>query len=328
MPSSPQGIEIVRFEPAQHDVDSLHDTAFDVQNLLHGVLVEHYQESLGLPVNTDMHNPNKPEKVIWQRVSLSNSGSLEPEGGVVYWLARDTHENDKVVGICKLRRIGDSCVNIDEFDVMGPGRYDRAGRGYRGQGIGRLLLARAANDPDILRGDSLSLEVVAGNPARRLYESLGFVSTGETNQYGVAFRRVRGQPPVLFERMISSPRTVIARIQATFEQNSGLDLTSETPTIDPTSNLEHLTSTLGGIALEHIPSTVGGIDERIEAIRERIASIQSNITESNRRESEARISTLQQAVSNLEGAANVLSQGNNSVTDSIGGYVEEVGGEE
>ncbi len=105
-----------------------------------------------------------------------------------------------------------------------------------------------------------------------------------------------------------------------------LDLTSETPTIDPTSNLEHLTSTLGGIALEHIPSTVGGIDERIEAIRERIASIQSNITESNRRESEARISTLQQAVSNLEGAANVLSQGNNSVTDSIGGYVEEVGG--
>ncbi len=98
--------------------------------------------------------------------------------------------------------------------------------------------------------------------------------------------------------------------------------------IDPASTLEHLTSTLGGIALEHIPSTVGGIDERIEAIRERIASIQSNITESNRRESEARISTLQQAVSNLEGAANVLSQGNNSVADSIGGYVEEVGGSE
>ncbi len=98
--------------------------------------------------------------------------------------------------------------------------------------------------------------------------------------------------------------------------------------IDPASTLEHLTSTLGGIALEHIPSTVGGIDERIEAIRERIASIQSNITESNRRESEARISTLQQAVSNLEGAANVLSQGNNSVADFIGGYVEEVGGSE
>lgn len=46
--------------------------------------------------------------------------------------------------------------------------------GHRGQGIGRALLETLISDARIARLQSLCLSVEEGNPARRLYERLGF----------------------------------------------------------------------------------------------------------------------------------------------------------
>ena len=73
------------------------------------------------------------------------------------------------VGLLKL-----SCANVEwhvhQFQVL---------PGYQGRGIGeavlRLVLAKA-KDANV----AVSLSVLHGNPARRLYERLGFEPAGET----------------------------------------------------------------------------------------------------------------------------------------------------
>lgn len=54
--------------------------------------------------------------------------------------------------------------------------------GYRGQGIGRQLLAAAEAEARQLGCCKLTLEVRTDNPARRLYERFGFAA-GEPGQY-------------------------------------------------------------------------------------------------------------------------------------------------
>ncbi len=46
--------------------------------------------------------------------------------------------------------------------------------GYRGRGIGRALLETLVTDARIVGFSSLSLSVEDGNPARKLYERIGF----------------------------------------------------------------------------------------------------------------------------------------------------------
>ena len=54
--------------------------------------------------------------------------------------------------------------------------------GYQGQGIGTGLI-RDLQDEAERQGVPLKLQVLQGNPARRLYEQLGFVPTGETETH-------------------------------------------------------------------------------------------------------------------------------------------------
>ncbi|MFJ3461083.1 GNAT family N-acetyltransferase [Achromobacter spanius] len=50
---------------------------------------------------------------------------------------------------------------------------------YQGQGLGRRLLAKVLDRAD-KEGAPVTLSVLKGNPARRLYEALGFTSVMET----------------------------------------------------------------------------------------------------------------------------------------------------
>lgn len=50
---------------------------------------------------------------------------------------------------------------------------------FQGQGLGRRLLAKVLDRAD-KEGAPVTLSVLKGNPARRLYEALGFTSVKET----------------------------------------------------------------------------------------------------------------------------------------------------
>lgn len=55
---------------------------------------------------------------------------------------------------------------------------------YQGQGIGTQLIASVL-DRAFGRGLPVTLRVLKGNPARRLYERLGFVAVGETETHSL-----------------------------------------------------------------------------------------------------------------------------------------------
>jgi ribosomal protein S18 acetylase RimI-like enzyme len=77
---------------------------------------------------------------------------------------------DEAIGLLKLTRAGSKWY-LHQIQVM---------PGYQSKGIGRLVLgtvlAEAAS-----AGVAVSLSVLHGNPARRLYERLGFVSIAESS---------------------------------------------------------------------------------------------------------------------------------------------------
>jgi ribosomal protein S18 acetylase RimI-like enzyme len=54
--------------------------------------------------------------------------------------------------------------------------------GFRGRGIGTLLLSSLATESDA-SGVPLTIHVERGNPARRLYERLGFVEAEDKGVY-------------------------------------------------------------------------------------------------------------------------------------------------
>jgi ribosomal protein S18 acetylase RimI-like enzyme len=73
---------------------------------------------------------------------------------------------------------------------------------YQGRGIGTHLI-RAVLDRAFDRGLPVTLQVLKGNPARRLYERLGFVAVGETETHTLMKAMPGGFPP---QRTQSSPR--------------------------------------------------------------------------------------------------------------------------
>jgi ribosomal protein S18 acetylase RimI-like enzyme len=64
---------------------------------------------------------------------------------------------------------------------------------FRGRGIGTLLLSSLATDSDA-SGVPLTIHVERGNPARRLYERLGFVEAEDKGVYLFLRRPPRGSP--------------------------------------------------------------------------------------------------------------------------------------
>jgi len=62
--------------------------------------------------------------------------------------------------------------------------------GFRGRGIGSRVISDVVDDAE-RGGRAVSLQVLKPNPARRLYERLGFVCTGETQTH-VLMRRQPG----------------------------------------------------------------------------------------------------------------------------------------
>lgn len=80
----------------------------------------------------------------------------------------------QVIGFCSFWRVVDE-VHINNLAVLPEHRH---------QGIGRALLARVLQDAAAQRATRALLEVRRSNePARRLYESLGFVVAGVRRGY-------------------------------------------------------------------------------------------------------------------------------------------------
>jgi ribosomal protein S18 acetylase RimI-like enzyme len=73
---------------------------------------------------------------------------------------------------------------------------------YQGQGIGTQLIGSLL-DRAFGRGLPVTLQVLKGNPARRLYERLGFVVVGVTETHTLMKAMPGGFPP---HRTQSSPR--------------------------------------------------------------------------------------------------------------------------
>jgi len=57
---------------------------------------------------------------------------------------------------------------------------------YRGQGVGRLLLAAVEEKARALGCMKVTLEVLEANPARKIYEAMGYASPDYQNGAGQA----------------------------------------------------------------------------------------------------------------------------------------------
>ncbi|HUC90024.1 MAG TPA: GNAT family N-acetyltransferase [Patescibacteria group bacterium] len=332
MRPTPEGIEIYRFEPDLHDdYAAIRDTSIDIQELLHSVLVEHYKERLGIPIDTDMFSPNSLEKVLVQRVHLAGSGDMSVVEGEVFWLARDRQAGDKLVGVCKLNRLDGQIVEIEEFDVRGPDPNSQDDRGYRGRGIGSALLTAALHDRDVNPDDYVSLNVIQGNPTRDLYESLGFLPTGEVNNYDVTSYDYDGDQPVLHERMISSVSAVLCRLTLGYDSprktfNINESSTDQDGTTPDSSSIGQVAAELRVVQDEHIPSAVSDITDRLSRIEARISRLQADINDQNRQKIEGQIALLNSAQEALKAAAQTLTDHDTGVTKRIRGYIEDVNG--
>ena len=80
---------------------------------------------------------------------------------------------------------------------------------YRGRGLGTAIIAAIVADA-AARGLPVSLQVLKVNPARRLYERLGFVLTGQTETHFLMSTPRPGTaeqgPPVSVSRRAATPR--------------------------------------------------------------------------------------------------------------------------
>lgn len=64
---------------------------------------------------------------------------------------------------------------------------------YRGKGVGAALMERLLEEA-ALRYEAVSLSVSKGNPARKLYERLGFEQVGEDDASAVMLKPLRKRP--------------------------------------------------------------------------------------------------------------------------------------
>jgi ribosomal-protein-alanine N-acetyltransferase len=119
----------------------------------------------------------------WEAGALSRIMALS---GAFGWLA---WESGSPVGFILARDLG------DETEVLSLGVTPR----WRRQGIGQALLRTAVEEARQRGNSSLVLEVAADNdPARALYEGLGFVAVGRRARY---YRRPDGRADALILRL-------------------------------------------------------------------------------------------------------------------------------
>ncbi|HUC90023.1 MAG TPA: GNAT family N-acetyltransferase [Patescibacteria group bacterium] len=321
--NTPEGIDIIRFDGRLSNLADLQRTALGVQQLLHSVLVEHYEEALGLPVNTHMYDPESNDKVLGRIRLLVESGNLAKLGGTVYWLARDAQADNLLVGICQLKRLDRRMVELQDFDVLGPSGPGEDDPGYRGRGIGRAMLQLAMRDPDIRRKDTMRLEVVQGNPTRSLYERLGFEPTGRAKHYGRAFRRTQDRPPVMHEEMLAPVPVVRDRLShRSRHERPRREAASGQPSPEALgTSIGQVAAGLEAVRDQHIPQLVRDITGRIAQIEARIAVLQASMNEQNRQQIESQIEALQNSQNSLVYAQSRLNEGDTSVVKRLGWYL-------
>ncbi|KVO56981.1 GNAT family N-acetyltransferase [Burkholderia stagnalis] len=80
-------------------------------------------------------------------------------------------DEDVCIGLLKLSRTGDAW-HLHQIQIL---------PGYQGNGIGEAVLSRMLDEARHA-GATVSLNVLHGNPARRLYERLGFECVTETSR--------------------------------------------------------------------------------------------------------------------------------------------------
>ena len=109
------------------------------------------------PRSEELHGP-------WDRESQRARFLARPERDVrVVW------RDGAAVGAVHLENDGDGFLRIGLLEVLPR---------FQGQGIGTVVL-QALDEEAARAGDALVLRVRHGNPARRLYERLGFRTTAE-----------------------------------------------------------------------------------------------------------------------------------------------------
>ncbi|MGD8378413.1 MAG: GNAT family N-acetyltransferase [Gammaproteobacteria bacterium] len=99
----------------------------------------------------------------------------------VIWLAR---QNEQAIGFVQLYPMFSS-VGLGSLWVLNDLYVDS---GSRGQGAGARLLERAADHARETGARGLTLETAKDNPARRLYERLGWQSDAHFVHYNLDFR--------------------------------------------------------------------------------------------------------------------------------------------
>ncbi|RQQ56366.1 GNAT family N-acetyltransferase [Burkholderia stagnalis] len=80
-------------------------------------------------------------------------------------------DEDVRIGLLKLSRTGDAW-HLHQIQIL---------PGHQGNGIGKAVLSRVLDEARHA-GATVSLNVLHGNPARRLYERLGFECVTETSR--------------------------------------------------------------------------------------------------------------------------------------------------
>ncbi len=327
MNSLPEGIEITRFDPGQVDDTGMYRTAAAIQGILHEVSVDHYQGDLGLPIDTELVNPRILTNVLGQKRRLIESGSIEPEDGYVYWLARDYCDSGRIIGLCKVGRVDECTVEVEEIDVR-DSSADGSRRRYRSKGIGRAMLAAALADPDIRDDETVTLEFAQGNRARELYERLGFEATGETRSYTFLYNQPPGEPPILHHVMAAPVSTVRGNLQPW--QGSTVVCSLEKERTErrclDTNSIGYVIGILDEIANGHLPQAAGNLIDKASALQARVIRFQATATDSSLEESRHRVDMLNQAINNLLQAASVLCEDNRSVLVSTEGYIKDLGG--
>lgn len=85
--------------------------------------------------------------------------------------ARILHDGEVLIGLLKLSRTGNAW-HLHQIQILPE---------HQGNGIGKAVLRRVLDEARCA-GAAVSLSVLHGNPARRLYELLGFECVTETSR--------------------------------------------------------------------------------------------------------------------------------------------------
>lgn len=138
-------------------------------------------------LNMNWNGPRFTLEDVLADPKIAHYTALEPDRGDFGYLLHDAHEWVSVVWLLFL-----------DHDDPGYG-YVRDGvpelsvctiPSWRGRGLGRRLLAYVISAAEDRGLDSISLSVEDGNPARHLYQELGFAPVRDARNNGTMLQRL------------------------------------------------------------------------------------------------------------------------------------------